>query len=131
MVWVGHGQGALVAGKGGTGLTAGKAGSISGVTADRIATIIAGKTAANALTSANAVTAISGIITSAIGADFDHDGVFDFTNTVGTVAFELGDAFAGTSDTVIDGSSSAPPHLPSHAARSSVYVSTGRRNSGA
>ena len=97
------GQGGVVAGRGGAGLIAGRSGSVTGVTSDRIATIIAGKTAANALTSANAVFAISGILTSAIGADLDGDGTFDFTNTVGTAAFDLGDSFAGTSDTPIDG----------------------------
>ena len=65
--------------------------------------IIAGKTAANALTSVNAVTAISGLFTSVIGADLDHDGVSDFTNTVGTAAFDLGATFGSVSDTPIDG----------------------------
>jgi hypothetical protein len=103
VVSITSGQGGLVAGKGGTGLTLGKAGSITGITADRIATIIAGKTATNALSSINAVSSITLVNAAVIGADLDHDGMFDFVDSIGTTAFDLSPTIGGTSDAPTDG----------------------------
>jgi hypothetical protein len=67
------------------------------VTADRIATIIAGRPAPNAITAANAVFSITGLKAGVLGADVDRDSVFDFTNA-GAAGFNLGDG-----DTALDG----------------------------
>lgn len=93
-------MGGLITGLGGEGTTAGATGTINGVKAARIAAIFAGdsSTAANALTTANAVRAISNVQAKAIGADLDGDGVFDFTDANGNGTYNL-----GTADTAIDG----------------------------
>ena len=100
------GMGGIVAGQGGvgTGAIPGKNGSILNVNADRIAAMIAGRPAANALIAGspmnppgNAVTKISGIVANVIGADLDHDRAFDFIDA-GPVGFHLGDG-----DTALDG----------------------------
>ena len=99
------GMGGIVAGQGGVGSGAipGANGSILNVNADRIAAMIAGRPAANALTAgnpmlpSNAVTMISGIVANVIGADINDNRAFDFTDA-GPVGFNLGDG-----DTALDG----------------------------
>src|SRR5262249_3742921 len=93
------GMGGLIAGQAGTSGTAGAAlnGSISQVTATRIAAIFAGRPATNNITAANAVQSLTGISAQVIGADADHDEVFDFTDA-GVAGFNLGDG-----DLAIDG----------------------------
>ena len=88
-------MGGLFAGMGGDGATDGLAGSITSVSAKRIAAILAvnDDTEPDNLSAANGVTQISGIKTGAIGADLDKDGIAD--NSVGTV-YQLG-------DTAVDG----------------------------
>jgi hypothetical protein len=90
-----YAMGGLFAGAGGDGGTDGVAGSVSNVTAKRIAAILAVNedTTPDNLSALNAVTQISGISTAAIGADLDKDGIAD--NSVGTT-YQLG-------DTAIDG----------------------------
>jgi hypothetical protein len=92
-------MGGLFAGTAGGGTTAGVTGEISNVQAARIAAILAANTAteADALTTANAVSALSRITAKVIGADIDGDGAFDFTDA-GAAGFNLGDG-----DTAIDG----------------------------
>jgi hypothetical protein len=92
-------MGGLFAGTGGTGTVPGIAGSISNVSANRIAAILAvndGTDAVN-LNVNNAVTAISGLKTKVIGADIDGDGTFDFVDN-GVAGFALGGG-----DEAIDG----------------------------
>ena len=100
------GMGGIVAGQGGVGAGAvpGKNGSILNVNADRIAAMIAGRSAADALTAglpmnppSNAVTKISGIVANVIGADFDNDRAFDFIDA-GPIGYHLSDG-----DTALDG----------------------------
>jgi hypothetical protein len=90
------GMGGLIAGQAGTGGTAIN-GSISFVTATRIAAILAGRPAANNITSANAVRSLTLINAQIIGADVNHNEIFDFTDA-GPSGFNLGDG-----DTAIDG----------------------------
>lgn len=94
-------MGGLVAGQGGKVnlvVDATRNGSIENVSARRIAAIIAGKDDGTSLSAANAVTAISGITTSIIGADVNNDRLFTFTDNGGTADFDL-----GTTDAAIDG----------------------------
>ena len=72
-------------------------GSVTGITATRIAAILAGTPAANALGPENAVTKIAKIKATAIGADLDPGG-FDFTDHDGDMQVEFGDT-----DTALDG----------------------------
>lgn len=72
-------------------------GSVTGISAARIAAILAGTPAANALTAANAASSITKIKATAIGADRGAAG-FDFTDNDGDMEFELGDG-----DTALDG----------------------------
>ena len=92
-------MGGLFAGLAGPGQTAGLAGSIDGVTAKRIAAILAADetTAANALTALNAVHALANITATAIGADVDPLPGFTFIDVV-NAGFVLGDG-----DTARDG----------------------------
>jgi hypothetical protein len=93
-------MGGLFAGMGGSGTTDGVAGSITNVSAKRIASIIAvnDDTLPNNLGADNAVAAISGIKASVIGADLDGDGLFDFNNIGGTPDFDL-----NSGDQAVDG----------------------------
>ena len=91
-----NGMGGLIAGQAGAGGAATN-GSISQVTATRIAAIFAGRPAANNITAANAVQSLTLINAQVIGADVNHNEVFDFTNA-GAAGFNLGDG-----DTAIDG----------------------------
>ncbi len=72
-------------------------GSVTNITAARIAAILAGTPAANELNPENAVTKIAKLKTTAIGSDLDPGG-FDFTDHDGDSQFELGDG-----DTALDG----------------------------
>lgn len=74
-----------------------KTGTVATVSATRIASIIAGAPANNAITATNAVPKITGITTAVLGADINGDGVFTFTNA-GAAGFTPGDG-----DTAIDG----------------------------
>jgi hypothetical protein len=93
-------MGGLISGLGGVGATTGASGSVSDIKASRIAAIYADNaaTAADHLTSANAVTAISKITARKIGADLDGDGAFDFIDSNANMSFDL-----GTADQAIDG----------------------------
>jgi hypothetical protein len=105
-------QGGISTGKGGT--TAGPSGangSIFNVTAARIATMIAGRPAANAINSGNAVNRIAGIHAGVIGADTgiagDHQipggpagSTFDFNEGGANATF---DVTTLDGDTAIDG----------------------------
>lgn len=95
------GMGGLIAGQAGaTGGTVDvtKNGSISNITATRIAAILAGAPAANAINGSNAVVKISGLKNvTTVGADVGGDTAFDFTDA-GPAGFNLGDG-----DTAIDG----------------------------
>jgi hypothetical protein len=95
------GMGGLFAGQGGkkAGIVqAALNGSVSGIRAAGIATILAGRHAANELTTANAVLRISGLnVTGAIGADAVQPAGFTFTDA-GPAGFHLSDG-----DTVQDG----------------------------
>ncbi len=91
------GQGGISVGQGGTGATPGLNGSVRSVTAHGIASIVAGRPAANAITAANAVFAISGVRAVVAGADTDADESFLFINA-GPAGFHLGDG-----DTALDG----------------------------
>ena len=90
--------GGLFAGLGGTGTTAGLSGGVTNVTAARIASILAAgaDTQANALTTANAVTALKNVHAATIGADIGGDGAFTYTGA--SNPFTIGDG-----DTAIDG----------------------------
>lgn len=90
------GMGGLIAGQAGTGGAA-LNGSISQVTATRIAAIYAGRPAANNITAANAVQSLTQISAQVIGADVNHNELFDFTDA-GASGFNFGDG-----DTAIDG----------------------------
>ncbi|HEX8296025.1 MAG TPA: hypothetical protein VF593_06975, partial [Chthoniobacteraceae bacterium] len=85
-------MGGLIAGLGGSGAVTGANGSITDVSAGRIAAIFAaGATLAGPLDGTNAVFALANIQAGkALGADLDADGIFDFTNNGGTADFELG-----------------------------------------
>jgi hypothetical protein len=87
--------GGLIAGLGGNNNAAGN-GSVSFVTAGRIAAIFAGFQSGNA-SNQSAVASIANITARVIGADLDGDEVFDFVNA-GTAGFQL-----GTSDFAQDG----------------------------
>ena len=93
------GMGGLIAGKGGAvngGFNVERNGSITNVTATRIAAILAGATAVNNVSSLNAVKSITGLKAAVIGADVDGDRQFDWSEG-GTTGFQLG------TDTPIDG----------------------------
>jgi hypothetical protein len=90
------GMGGLIAGQAGTGGVAVN-GSISQVSATRIAAIFAGRPAPNNITAANAVQSLTLISAQVIGADVNHNELFDFTDA-GPAGFNLGDG-----DTAIDG----------------------------
>ena len=92
-------MGGLIAGLAGGGSTPGITGAISNIVAGRIAAMFAADetTSPDALTTANAVSAISKVIAKAIGADLDGDAAFDFVDA-GAAGFNLSDG-----DTVIDG----------------------------
>jgi hypothetical protein len=91
------GQGGISVGQGGTGATPGRNGSVLNLRADRIATILAGRPAANAITAANAVTAISNVRAFVVGADVNGNELFDYVD-LPPPGFNLGDG-----DTAIDG----------------------------
>jgi len=91
---VADGQGGLFAGQGG-GATAALNGSISDVTANRIASIIAGRPGGTTVGDANDVISISGIKTKVIGVDLNNNGVAD--DDTGA-AWTVGDA-----DFLVDG----------------------------
>lgn len=94
----GLGEFGLIAGQGGGGITAGQNGIITGITASRISTIMAGDTEDGIPTASNSVLKISSVKAAVIGVDDDNDGLFDFTNNMGgPPAFDLG------TDTPIDG----------------------------
>lgn len=90
------GMGGLIAGQAGTGGTA-LNGSISQVTATRIAAIYAGRPRPDSITAANAVRSLTMINAQVIGANANNNGIFDFTDA-GNPGFNLGDG-----DTAIDG----------------------------
>jgi hypothetical protein len=96
-----EGMGGLIAGKAGaTGDTVAlrKNGSITNVTADRIAAILAGAPTASEIDRSNAVISIGnlkGVIK--VGADVDGNAAFDFTD-VGPSGYNLGDG-----DTALEG----------------------------
>jgi hypothetical protein len=92
-------MGGLFAGLAGSGQTAGITGSINGVSAKRIAAILAAapNTDANNLTALNAVHDLANITATSIGADVNAPAGFTFINA-GGVGFNLGDG-----DTALDG----------------------------
>jgi hypothetical protein len=101
-------MGGLVAGIRGIGLGSAVNGSISKVSADRIASILAGRPAANAVSYANAVTKISGIKINlpggTIGADVNGDMDFDFIQGGANTTYEPSSEGTPTDgDTAIDG----------------------------
>jgi hypothetical protein len=69
------GMGGISAGVRGAGLGSASNGSVSGITADRIASIVAG----GGFLNADAVYSLSGIHANSIGADLNNDGIFTFT----------------------------------------------------
>ena len=83
-----------------TGGTAGIAGDVTGITATRIAAIIAvnSTTTSSNLTAANAVAHLKDVTANAIGADVNGDGLFSLRTDVGGNGFVL-----GTGDDIIDG----------------------------
>jgi hypothetical protein len=87
------GMGGLIVGQGGAvngAYDVDRNGSINGVTASRIAAVIAGAQAGLNVTNFNAVKAITGLKTALIGADYDGDRQFDWVETVPTQAgFQL------------------------------------------
>jgi hypothetical protein len=87
------GMGGLIAGRGGADggvFSVDRNGSITSVTATRIAAIIAGANAGAGLNNFNAVKSIAGLTASHIGADVDGDRQFDWTeNTSTQVGFQL------------------------------------------
>lgn len=96
-----EGMGGLIAGQaGGTSDTIPlrKNGSISNVTADRIAAILAGAPTASGIDRFNAVISISSLKgVTKVGADVDGNTAFDFTD-VGSLGYNFGDG-----DTALDG----------------------------
>ncbi len=101
-----NGMGGIVAGEKGSGSGAATNGSITKVTAGRIAAMIAGTPASNAVDYANAVWKISGIIAGTIGADVNGDGKFDFIpgpNSINPGYDPSGDKHPADGDTAIDG----------------------------
>ena len=80
-----------------------KNGSVTGVTADRIAAIVAGAANANALTTDNAVSKITGIKALVIGADLNGNGSFNFTDNPGGPHPANGLFLLGDGDTALDG----------------------------
>ncbi len=94
------GMGGIVAGEKGTG-TGGTNGSITHITADRIAAMIAGTPAANAVTAANAVQKISSIVANVIGADLNGNNTFDFTEGGSDAIYQPPETTDG--DTALDG----------------------------
>ncbi|MEA3209594.1 MAG: hypothetical protein QOE70_2651 [Chthoniobacter sp.] len=99
------GMGGIVAGLGGrvAGLIdTAKNGSVSGVTAERIAAIVAGAAKANALTTDNAVTKITGLNVLAVGADVNGTG-FSFTDNPNPPNPSNGVFLLGDGDTALDG----------------------------
>lgn len=104
-------QGGLIAGQGGANLgggAPGQNGSISKVTAERIATIIAGRPTPNGATALNAVYSLTGIKARVIGADFLDSGAADPSGT-GSGEFNFldgngdGNYTLGAGDTLLDG----------------------------
>jgi hypothetical protein len=93
-------MGGLFAGAGGGGSSLGNAGDVIGVTATRIAAILAAdsNTLASNLNARNAVNLLRNVTATAIGADVNGDGLF-------SLSFDQdGDGYVfGTSDVVIDG----------------------------
>lgn len=89
-------MGGLFAGQAGAGGAA-QNGSVTDVSARRIAAIIAGHPLASAITSANGVFNLTGISAQIFGADVNANGAFNFTNA-GLAGFHLGDG-----DTALDG----------------------------
>jgi hypothetical protein len=121
-------QGGISAGQGGGAPSFGAAnGSVSAITAARIATIIAGRPAANAVSSLNGVSHLAKIKATVLGADTgivgDHHeispngGTFDWNEGGGNNTYEpsTGD-LTPDGDTVIDGlilvNAITAPHLP-------------------
>ncbi len=90
-------MGGLATGMAGAGPD-GKAGSVLKISADRIAAILAGTPAPDAITVENAVERIAGIRASVIGADVNRNSVFDFIDGNGEADFQI-----GTSDIPTDG----------------------------
>lgn len=94
--------GGLVVGRGGavgTNFDVDRNGSITNVTAKRVAAIFAGGTPSNVVNVDNAVKAIAGLKVAFIGADFDNDGELDWQeNTATQTGFQLS-GFPGTTDT--------------------------------
>jgi hypothetical protein len=98
------GMGGIVAGMRGTGAGAATNGSIANITADRIAAMLAGSPAANAVGYGNAVQKISGITASVIGADVNGDGIFSFTEGGVDGTYQPDGAHHATDgDTALDG----------------------------
>jgi hypothetical protein len=87
------GMGGLIAGQGG-GNNSALNGSISDVSATRIAAIVAGRVDGAQVSDTNDVISISGISAKVIGADLNHDGVADDI---------LGVGWTGVGDQLVDG----------------------------
>lgn len=95
------GMGGLLAGQGGGGsgpIDPKLNGTITGVSATRIAAILAGDCASGSLENDNAVSKISKITATTIGAEPVLTPGFDFTDNDGDMVFQLGD-----DDTALDG----------------------------
>ena len=94
-------MGGLVAGQGGLGAANG---SITNVSATKIAAILAGRPLANAVGYGNAVTKLSKISASAIGADVNNSTTFDYTEGSGTTGYQPDNNGTSTDgDTALDG----------------------------
>jgi hypothetical protein len=99
----GSGMGGLVSGIRGTGDGSAVNGSIATVSATRIATILAGRPSANAVGYGNAVTTLSGIAATVIGADVANDG-FTYTEGGSDSEYQPDSAKHPTEgDTAVDG----------------------------
>jgi len=98
------GMGGLVAGHKGDGGGKATNGSITGVTATRIAAMLAGTPAANSIDYDNGVYKISKITASVLGADVNGNSVFDWTDGTAAHTFQPDDSGNSTDgDTAIDG----------------------------
>jgi len=98
------GMGGIVAGQKGNGTGKATNGSISTVFAERIATMIAGRPAANAIGYTNGVFKITNITTGVLGADVNNDGDFDFIDGGLQAGYQPDDARTTLDgDTALDG----------------------------
>lgn len=94
-------MGGLIVGLGGAVggvLDLNRNGSITSVTASRIAAILAGAESGHMISAFNAVKSITGLKANFIGADVDGDRQFDWTENTATTGFQLNSA-TGVTDT--------------------------------